>query len=99
MVSSLGRNISETVLTKEDHELVTKGPYRWVRHPLYTAGTLLLIGAALTAANALLGALTALAAVLIRLVVVPHEEARLIETFGDAYRDYRRRTGTLLPRL
>ena len=33
--SSLGRNVTETVLTKADHALVTTGPYRWIRHPLY----------------------------------------------------------------
>ena len=31
----IGKNVSETFLTKESHELVTRGPYRWVRHPLY----------------------------------------------------------------
>ena len=35
---ALGRNVSPTVVTHEDHEPVTRGPYRWVRNPLYTAG-------------------------------------------------------------
>ena len=35
LFSNLGKNVSETVLTKSDHSLVTTGPYRWVRHPLY----------------------------------------------------------------
>ncbi len=36
--SSIGRNVSETVLTKTNHDLVQHGPYRWIRHPLYTVG-------------------------------------------------------------
>src|SRR4030067_2203203 len=32
---SIGDNISETILTKRTHQLVTRGPYRWIRHPLY----------------------------------------------------------------
>ena len=37
---SIGANISETVLTKTGHKLVTVGPYRWVRHPLYAVALL-----------------------------------------------------------
>ena len=36
---TIGENITPTVETREKHELVTSGPYRWVRHPLYTVGT------------------------------------------------------------
>ena len=39
---ALGRNVSPTVMTHDDHELVTDGPYRWVRNPLYTAGAMVL---------------------------------------------------------
>ena len=42
ILRSLGKNVSETVLTKKSHELVDRGPYRWVRHPLYSTGFLLL---------------------------------------------------------
>jgi protein-S-isoprenylcysteine O-methyltransferase Ste14 len=48
---SIGRNISETVLTKRDHELVTTGPYRWVRHPLYASALLLLFSLSLVAGS------------------------------------------------
>jgi len=96
---AIGRNISETVLTKETHELVTDGPYRWVRHPLYTVGSLLLTAISLLTANWFIGLMTLLAIVMIALVVIPREEANLIETFGDAYRTYKKRTGRLLPRL
>ena len=97
--STIGRNISETVLTKETHELVTDGPYRWVRHPLYTVATLLLMSISLITANWFIGLMTVLAISMIVLVVVPREEANLIETFGDDYRAYKKRTGGLLPRL
>jgi hypothetical protein len=40
--SSIGRNVTETVLTKADHTLVTTGPYRWLRHPLYATAAALL---------------------------------------------------------
>ncbi len=96
---TIGRNISETVLTKETHELVTDGPYRWVRHPLYTVGTLLLTAISLLTASWFIGMMTALAIVMIVLVVIPREEANLIETFGDAYRAYKKHTGMLLPGL
>ena len=96
---TIGRNISETVLTKKTHELVTDGPYRWVRHPLYTVGTLLLTALSLLTANWFIALITVLAIVMIVAVVIPREEANLIETFGDAYRAYKKRTGMLLPGL
>lgn len=99
LFSTIGDNISETVLTKESHELVTNGPYRWVRHPLYAVAPLMLIAVSLLAANWFIGGMTVIALVMIVLVVVPKEEANLIETFGDDYRAYMKRTGRLLPRL
>ena len=97
VVKSLGRNISETVLTKRDHRLVTEGPYRWVRHPLYGVGLLLLLGLSLITASWLLAAVTLLAALLILTVIIPREESALIETFGARYTEYQRRTGRILP--
>ncbi len=96
--SSLGRNVSETVLTKEHHELVTHGVYRWIRHPLYTTGIALILAIGLMAANWLILLFGLIALVSIRLVVVPVEERALLRTFGDEYRDYMQRTGRLLPR-
>jgi protein-S-isoprenylcysteine O-methyltransferase Ste14 len=99
VLTSLGKNVSETVLTKPGHELVTEGPYRWVRHPLYTTGLTLLLAIALMAANVALLLFAALAAVLIVSVVIPREEAALTARFGDEYRRYVMRTGRLLPRV
>lgn len=95
---SLGSNVSETVLTKPGHVLVTHGPYRWIRHPLYATGGLLLLGVGLVASNWLILGLAMLALLLIRLVVIPREEAALVARFGALYRDYMATTGALLPR-
>jgi len=99
VLTSLGKNVSETVLTKPTHELVTTGPYRWIRHPLYTTGLALLLAVGLMAANVALLLLTALAATLIRFVVIPPEEAALQRRFGAGYQHYAMRTGRLLPRV
>ncbi|MDX1617803.1 MAG: isoprenylcysteine carboxylmethyltransferase family protein [Balneolaceae bacterium] len=99
VMRTIGSNISETVLTKEEQKLVTTGPYRWIRHPLYTDGLLLFGGAVLVSGNWFLGAFTVLAGVAVLLFVIPKEEEQLIQTFGDQYVQYRQQTGRLIPRL
>ena len=99
VLRSIGSNISETVLTKQTHQLVTRGPYRWIRHPLYAFSLLQFALLALVADNWYLLLLPCLALVLIALVVIPREEANLITAFGDEYTDYRDRTGALFPRV
>ena len=96
---NLGKNVSETTLTKDRHELVTTGPYRWIRHPLYTVGILFLVSLSLLTASWLIAALTAIAIVLISIVVMPREERALIDKFGDRYREYQNRTGRWLPKI
>jgi protein-S-isoprenylcysteine O-methyltransferase Ste14 len=96
---NLGRNVSETVLTKADHSLVTTGPYQWVRHPLYATGGTLLVAVGLIAANWFILLLATAAVVLVRVLVVPREERELIAKFGDDYRRYKQRTGAMFPQL
>ena len=98
LFSALGDNISPTQATRREHRLVTSGPYRWIRHPLYTTGFVLLLSLMLLTGVWTLGVLAVflLCAMMLR---TPSEEARLIETFGDDYRAYMRRTGRFLPRL
>ena len=98
VLKSLGANVSETVLTKSDHQLVTVGPYRWVRHPLYTTGLTLLVAIGLMAANAAILFFVVLISILIRYVVIPREEAALESRFGGEYRSYMMQTGRLLPK-
>jgi len=94
---TLGLNITDTVVVRADATLITHGPYRWVRHPLYTVGSLFMLGIMLATASGLLLAagifLFALLATRTRI-----EESKLIERFGDAYLAYQRRTGRFLPR-
>lgn len=95
---TIGLNISPSHETRHGHTLVTDGPYRFVRHPLYTTGTLLSV--ALGLLTGLWWPLTWLVPSLLLLHRrTPREEAHLVEAFGDRYRDYMRRTGRYLPRL
>ena len=95
---SLGNNVTGTVVTREAASLVTAGPYRWVRHPLYSMAMISWTGTCLATANGwIFFWIVAAFTILYRRTAL--EEAQLIERFGDAYRDYMRRTGRLVPRL
>jgi protein-S-isoprenylcysteine O-methyltransferase Ste14 len=97
--SSIGSNISETTLTKKHHMLVSHGPYRWVRHPLYSAATVALISLALLAANWAMLAMACVALVAISVLVIPREETELRRKFGIEYEQYMQTTGRFAPRL
>jgi len=99
VMMSIGKNVSETYLTKESHKLITAGPYRWVRHPLYTVAAIALLSLSVAAANWLMLAVALAALIAISLFVIPREEAELVRKFGDEYREYQARTGTLVPRV
>ena len=95
---SLGKNFTDTVVTRKEHTLVTSGPYRWVRNPLYCSYFVIVTGMTLLMANwfpAVAGAFV-LTLVVIR---TQKEEENLIERFGDEYRDYMQRVGRFFPRL
>ena len=93
----LGPNLTDTVVTRKAHTLVTTGPYRWVRHPFYDAMALLILAFALMAADWFV--LVTGAAVFILLAVRSRtEEAKLLARFGEPYQAYRRRTGRFLPK-
>lgn len=92
----LGTNLTDTVVTRQAHTLITQGPYRWVRHPFYDAMALFAVGFGLTAANWFI--LAAGAVVFLLLAIRSRtEEALLLSRFGEAYRAYRESTGRFLP--
>jgi len=96
--SSLGNNVSPTVITRKEHSLVTSGPYRWVRHPLYMMGLIGYLGFALLSESWFIALMAVITFVILSLRL-PKEEARLIERFGSEYREYMRRTGRFLPKV
>ena len=98
LFSSIGRGITPTSATRREHRLVTSGPYRWVRHPLYTVGSSMFIAFGLMADNWFIAALGVLAFIAMA-IRTPKEEANLIAKFGDEYRDYMKRTGRFLPKF
>jgi len=94
----LGRNWSGIVTVKEDHTLITRGPYAWVRHPIYTGILLALLGTAVTLGTTM------------NLVEVPviafalwlklrTEEKFMFETFGEQYTAYRQQVKALIPHV
>ena len=95
---ALGTNLTDTVVTRKHHTLVTGGPYRWIRHPFYDAMVLITLGSALIAANwfVLVSGAVVFALLALRSRV---EEEQLAARFGEPYRDYRNRTGRFLPKL
>jgi protein-S-isoprenylcysteine O-methyltransferase Ste14 len=95
---TLGTNLTDTVVTRQKHTLVVYGPYRWVRHPLYSSAALLVVAISLIAANwFFLAAGVALLSILI--VRTRTEEQNLVLRFGDSYERYMKRTGRFVPRL
>jgi protein-S-isoprenylcysteine O-methyltransferase Ste14 len=98
LFSAIGANISPIETTRRGHQLVTAGPYRWIRHPLYTFASLFFLALAL-----LTGLWWLVGGMLVVLPILawrtPREEAHLLAHFGDEYRVYMQRTGRYLPRL
>lgn len=98
LFSSIGSGITPTSATRTKHTLVTSGPYRWVRHPLYTVGSSMFISFGVTADNWFIIALGVLAFIAMA-IRTPKEETNLIEKFGDEYREYMKHTGRFFPKL
>ncbi len=92
----LGRNWSAVVQVKQDHELIVRGPYRWVRHPIYTGLLLAFLGTALAIGEwrALLAVAIVAGSFWIKLRL---EERWMREQFGEAYVAYMARVKALIP--
>ncbi len=100
---TLGRNWvhalePSTFQQREGGALVTSGPYRFVRNPIYLGASTLLIAVALEAANWLI-VLPSLVISVVLYLEVGNEETMLIDRFGDAYREYMKRTPRFIPRV
>jgi Putative protein-S-isoprenylcysteine methyltransferase len=93
---TLGRNWSGLVTLKEGHELVERGPYRFVRHPIYTGILTMFLATALA-----LGHLAGFAATLLMFasfwIKLRDEEQLMLQQFPDRYAAYRRRAKRIIP--
>lgn len=94
----LGRNLTDTVVTRQQHSLIVHGPYRWIRHPFYDAAALLTLAISLITANWFL-LVTGLVLFCLLVVRTRTEEANLLARFGDSYRAYMAQTGRFVPRI
>ena len=98
MFHTLGRNLTDTVITRRNATFVDFGPYRYVRNPMYTGVLVLGLSLGLAVGTWLtpLGASVIFTLLAIRTRI---EEKHLIERFGDQYRVYMGRVGRFLPKL
>ncbi len=94
---SLGKNLTDTVVTRREHTLVTSGPYRWVRHPFYDSLALCVLANSLATANWFIF-FSGVLLILLIVVRTRREEEKLLARFDDAYRAYVERTGRFLPK-
>jgi protein-S-isoprenylcysteine O-methyltransferase Ste14 len=96
---ALGKNWSGVLEIAKGHELVTNGPYQFVRHPMYSAFFLMGAGVLLLSANWLVGGLNLVAVTYMYLMRVSDEEAMMIDQFGQSYQRYMSEAGRLFPML
>ena len=93
----LGRSFSYTLEIREQHQLVTNGIYRYIRHPIYAAFLLWTIAQAMLLPNWVVACCAPLVLGLLLAVRVPREERMMLDTFGDSYRAYMSRTARFVP--
>ena len=92
---NLGRNWSGTPSIKEEHELVTSGPYRFVRHPIYTGMLFALFGSAF--AGGIIFFVIFIVFSINFLYRIPVEEKYMMQLFPNEYSDYKKQTKILIP--
>src|SRR5215208_98321 len=96
---TLGKSWSDTPRMLKGQALIIRGPYQFIRHPIYTAFILILGSTLLISSNWLIGLAWLGMTVLEVVSRIRFEESLMLEYFGDQYRDYMKKTGQLLPRL
>ena len=95
--TDLGKYWSVTLELRENHQLITQGVYRYVRHPMYAALFLYAIGQALVLPNWVVGPSYLVAFGILFTLRIGAEERMMLETFGDEYAAYMARTKLLVP--
>ncbi|MBE0695529.1 MAG: isoprenylcysteine carboxylmethyltransferase family protein [Anaerolineaceae bacterium] len=97
--TDLGVNWSPSLEIYKKHELVTRGVYKIVRHPMYASLWLWVIAQPLLLHNRLAGCLHLLIAIPFNILRVGPEEEMMLDSFGSAYSDYMKQTGRVIPKI
>lgn len=95
----LGRFFSPNVVIRSDHRLIREGPYRALRHPVYTGMFMIALGTSLLVGPVLGVALTVLLAMAGFLYRIRIEEKLMTEKFGNEYEAYRQESWKMFPGL
>ncbi len=96
-IQTLGSLFSTRLIIQERHELITKGPYKYLRNPSYTGALITLIGFGFGVGSWLSTAVLLLTALITYAWRIRDEETMLLEQFGRTYEDYKKRTWALIP--
>jgi len=96
---AMGRSWTPTLGLREDHELVTDGIFKYIRHPMYAAHLLWALAQPLILTNWIAGFCFLIPQLLMFWFRVGSEEQMMLEYFGEEYQDYMSRTGRLIPKL
>ena len=97
--ADLGLNWSPTLEIREKHELITRGIYGFIRHPMYASQWLWVLAQPLLLQNWVAGFLNLLVFIPFYFLRVRAEEQLMIEKFGDQYQSYKQKVGGVLPRF
>ena len=96
---TLANSWSDTPRMMKEQNLITSGPYRAIRHPIYTAFILILGSTLFISSNWLIGLCWLGMTTLEVISRIGFEESLMLEFFGDQYREYMKKTGRLLPKV
>lgn len=97
--ADLGLNWSSTLEIREKHELITRGIYGVIRHPMYASQWIWVIAQPLLLQNWVAGFLNLLVFIPFYILRVKAEEKLMLGQFGDQYRSYMQKVGAVFPKL
>ena len=94
---TLGKNWSPILEIRKNHKLITNGPYKYIRHPMYTQIWIWVICQWLILSNWVVGLVGILTWTILYVIRIPEEEKMMVEEFGQEYEDYMRKTQKIIP--
>jgi protein-S-isoprenylcysteine O-methyltransferase Ste14 len=96
--ADLGLNWSPSLEIRKEHKLITNGIFGYIRHPMYASQWVWVIAQPLLLQNWIAGFLSIVVWAIFYFLRVPPEEKMMLDTFGDEYREYMKRTGGVIPK-